>query len=133
MAGEILYGSVNGGGSWTNITGMVSGTVISWTGATLSGSNSIQFKVTDAAGNDGSVASQSYVLDTTAPTVSSVAYGTNDGALAAGETVTLSVTFSENAVVTGAPTLNLNSGGTASYTSGSGHQCAHVHLYPGSG
>ena len=120
VAGEILYGSVNGGGSWTNITGMVSGTVISWTGATLSGSNSIQFKVTDAAGNDGSVASQSYVLDTTAPTVSSVAYGTNDGALAAGETVTLSVTFSENAVVTGAPTLNLNSGGTASYTSGSG-------------
>ncbi|MFA6177638.1 MAG: immunoglobulin-like domain-containing protein, partial [Candidatus Paceibacterota bacterium] len=51
-AGETLYGSVNDGGAWTDITSMVSGTAISWTGATLSSSSNIIFKVTDLAGND---------------------------------------------------------------------------------
>nr|WP_256584833.1 VCBS domain-containing protein [Pseudomonas sp. Irchel s3a18] len=58
--------------------------------------------------------------DTTAPTVTGTSYGTNDGTLKATETVTLSVTFSEVVLVTGSPTLNLNTGGTASYASGSG-------------
>ncbi|MEF8698635.1 MAG: cadherin domain-containing protein [Candidatus Accumulibacter sp. UW20] len=62
-AGEILYGSVNGGASWTDITNQVSGTSVIWTGVTLSGSSSIMMKVADAAGNDGTVASQSYTLD----------------------------------------------------------------------
>ena len=48
---------------------MVAGTTLTWTGITLSGSNTIKLKVTDSAGNDGSVASQAYVLDTTAPAV----------------------------------------------------------------
>ncbi|MFI3154854.1 MAG: DUF4347 domain-containing protein [Methylococcaceae bacterium] len=53
--------------------------------------------------------------------VSSVAYGANDGALANGETVTLLVNFTEAVnVVGGTPTLSLNSGGTATYLSGSG-------------
>ena len=73
-----------------------------------------------SANSISAASSQISVIDTTAPTVSTVAYGTNDGALALGEAVTLIVTFSENVVVTGTPTLNLNSGGTASYTSGSG-------------
>ncbi|MFO0951227.1 MAG: hypothetical protein U0835_08755 [Isosphaeraceae bacterium] len=34
--------------------------------------------------------------------------------------IVISVTFTENVVVTGTPTLALNSGGTATYTSGSG-------------
>ena len=59
-------------------------------------------------------------VDTAAPTVAGVAYGTNDGALAAGEAVALTVTFSEAVAVTGAPTLTLNSGGAATYTGGSG-------------
>ena len=59
-------------------------------------------------------------IDTAAPTVSSIAYGTNNGNLAAGETITLLVNFSENVNVTGTPTLALNSGGTASYSSGTG-------------
>ncbi|MDP2902113.1 MAG: DUF4347 domain-containing protein [Methylovulum sp.] len=53
--------------------------------------------------------------------VSSVTYGTNDGELAIGETVTLVVNFTEVVNVTGGtPTLTLNSGGTATYTSGTG-------------
>ncbi|MBF0099021.1 MAG: FG-GAP repeat protein, partial [Magnetococcales bacterium] len=62
-AGELLYGSVNGGSSWSEITGMVSGTAINWTGATLAGSSSMQFKVVDLAGNEGATATQSYLLD----------------------------------------------------------------------
>jgi hypothetical protein len=68
VGGEILYGSVNNGSNWTDITAKVSDTAISWDGATLSGSSSIVLKVSDAAGNDGTEASQAYVLDTTAPT-----------------------------------------------------------------
>ncbi|MCP4042688.1 MAG: hypothetical protein GY731_12165, partial [Gammaproteobacteria bacterium] len=67
--GETLQGSVDGGTTWTDVTGKVSGTAISWDGATLSGTDSIQFKVTDAADNDGAVATQAYTLDTTVPTV----------------------------------------------------------------
>ncbi|SMB27240.1 protein of unknown function [Sterolibacterium denitrificans] len=68
IAGEELYGSVNNGTTWVNITGKVSGTSVTWDGATLAGSSSIKFEVRDAAGNAGTAASQSYILDTTAPT-----------------------------------------------------------------
>jgi hypothetical protein len=68
-ASDILNGSVNNGSDWTDITSKVSGTGITWNGATLSGSSNILFKITDAAGNDSNTTgSQAYVLDTTAPT-----------------------------------------------------------------
>jgi hypothetical protein len=58
---------------------------------------------------------------TTAPAVSSVTYGSNDGTLKAGETVTFNVAFSSAVTVAGGtPTLALSSGGTATYVSGSG-------------
>lgn len=62
-------------------------------------------------------------IDLTPPTVSLVSYGTNDGALALGETVTLTVKFSEAVFVNltgGSPVLNLNSSATASYVGGTG-------------
>ncbi|MEI7514165.1 MAG: Ig-like domain-containing protein [Betaproteobacteria bacterium] len=130
--GDILYGSVDGGSTWTTITSMASGTAISWTGATLSGSNSIVFKVTDLAGNTGSsIGSTSYVVDTTAPTVSAVAISTATGAvnstLNAGDVVTVTVTMSEaTVVVTGSsitPTIDLYIGSelvNAAYTGGTG-------------
>jgi hypothetical protein len=59
--------------------------------------------------------------DVTAPLVTGTAYGSNDGALAKGESVTLSVTFSEAVLVSGAnPSLKLNSGGIATYVGGAG-------------
>ena len=67
-SGESLWGSVNDGVSYTDISSFVTGTALSWTGATLSGSSSIKFQVRDSAGATGAVATQSYVLDTTAPT-----------------------------------------------------------------
>jgi dihydrodipicolinate reductase len=60
-------------------------------------------------------------VDETAPTVSTVSYGSNDGTLRAGETVMLLVAFSEAVTLAGGtPTLALNDGGTANYASGSG-------------
>lgn len=60
-------------------------------------------------------------LDVTPPTISSVDYGTNDGTLKAGETVTFIITYSENVTVAGGtPTLTLDNGSTATLTSGFG-------------
>jgi hypothetical protein len=67
-AGETLWGSVNGGTTYTDISASVSTTAVSWASATLSGSSSIKFQVRDAAGNAGETETQAYVLDTTAPT-----------------------------------------------------------------
>jgi autotransporter-associated beta strand protein len=65
-----VWGSTNNGSTWTDVTAMVSGTTLTWTGATLSGSSTIKLKVSDDAGNDGTVASVAYVLDTAVPTAS---------------------------------------------------------------
>ena len=73
VSGDILYGSLDNGVNWIDITSKVTGTGISWDGATLSGSSSIVFKITDAAGNTGSnTGSQAYVLDTAAPVAASL-------------------------------------------------------------
>ncbi len=66
---DIVYGSLDNGTTWTNITSKVSGTTLTWDGVTLSGSNTLKLKVVDAAGNSGTIASQAYTLDTTAPTI----------------------------------------------------------------
>lgn len=66
-ASESVYGSLDNGATWTDITGSVSGTTLSWAGVTLAGSNTVQLRVYDAAGNAGVVTSRAYVLDTTAP------------------------------------------------------------------
>jgi Bacterial Ig-like domain (group 1)/Bacterial Ig-like domain/FG-GAP-like repeat len=59
-------------------------------------------------------------IDTIAPTVLSVAASPSVGDLDAGNSITLTVNFSENVTVTGSPYLALNDGGKATYTSGSG-------------
>jgi len=67
-SGELLYASVDSGASWTEVTDKVSSTSVTWDTATLvEGSHTIQFKVVDLAGNEGTVASQAYELDQTPP------------------------------------------------------------------
>ncbi|MGE4418620.1 MAG: DUF4214 domain-containing protein [Sulfurimonas sp.] len=90
IAGDIVYGSVDNGSTWTNITNKVSGTAISWDGTTLSGTSTIVLKVSDAAGNDGTPATQNYTLDTTAPTITA--------APAVASETTISLTANENAI-----------------------------------
>jgi hypothetical protein len=76
---------------------------------------------TDAAGNNNTAATAlSRVYDNVAPTVLSVSSSNNDGTYQTGDVITILTTFSEPVVVNGTPTLTLNSGGTASYVSGSG-------------
>src|SRR4029077_377163 len=74
---------------------------------------------TDAAGNTGTT-TRTFVYDTTAPTVTNVTSTKADGAYSSGTSIPITVTFSESVTVTGSPTLALNSGGTATYSSGSG-------------
>ena len=60
-------------------------------------------------------------LPTQPPIISSVSAAPSDGDLGPGNTITLTVNFSEAVTVAGGtPTLALNDGGTAFYTSGSG-------------
>src|SRR6185312_14908506 len=107
-----------------NATG---GTVAAWTysTATLVGqltnghTYTITARSTDAAGNTGTT-TRTFVYDSTAPTVTSVSASTANGAYRAGQSVAITVAFSESVTVTGSPTLALNSGGTASYSGGSG-------------
>ncbi|MBB5694355.1 DUF4214 domain-containing protein [Muricoccus pecuniae] len=68
-SGEKLLGSVDGGTTWVDVSGFVSGTALAWTGVTLSGTSSLQLKATDLASNDGPVATQAYTLDIQAPAV----------------------------------------------------------------
>jgi hypothetical protein len=81
----------------------------------------------DATITHSSVADNaSHKVDTTAPTISTVALSSSAGAdntYKAGDVVSATVTFSEAVTVTGTPQLTLNVGGsnkTANYASGSG-------------
>ncbi len=82
-AGEVVYVSLDNGSTWAAATISVGANTWSLSGQTLAGSNTLKVKVTDAAGNDGTVSSQVYVLDTTAPAAPStpdMTSGTDSGA-----------------------------------------------------
>ena len=71
-----------------------------------------------AAGSLGNA--KNIVIDTTAPTVSSVTSSSADGSYTTGAAISIQVSFVEPVTVTGTPHLALSSGGTAAYASGSG-------------
>ncbi len=72
-------------------------------------------------GSPGALAdSKNIVVDTTAPTVTNVTATPATASYGAGQTVPITVSFSEAVNVTGTPTLALNTGRVATYASGSG-------------
>src|SRR5205807_1388299 len=72
-------------------------------------------------GSAGSLgASKNLVIATTAPVVTSVSAALADGSYGVGTLVPLTVQFNTAVLVSGVPSLALNSGGTAFYSSGSG-------------
>jgi len=77
-----------------------------------------------APGSAGSLAAnKAIVVDTVAPTVSSLSVTTTAGTYGSGQAINISVLFSESVHVTGTPTLDLNSSGAtneATYSSGTG-------------
>ena len=71
-----------------------------------------------AAGSLG--ANKTIVIDTVAPTVTSLSSTSANGTYGVGAVLGITVTVSKTVTVTGTPLLALNSGGTAAYSSGSG-------------
>lgn len=63
--GDMVEVSLNNGTSWATATNTIGSTAFSLAGVTLTGSNTLQVRVKDDAGNTGAVRSQAYVLDTT--------------------------------------------------------------------
>ncbi|NVD96829.1 DUF4347 domain-containing protein [Massilia sp. BJB1822] len=109
-AGDSVEVSLDNGHTWQTAAANAGGSAWTLANQTLSGSNTLQVRVTDAAGNHGAAYSSAYVLDTAAPTV---AISSNAGSLKAGESATISFTFSEAPVGFGIGDL-IASGGTLS-------------------
>jgi len=80
-AGETVQVSLDNGNSWTAATATAGQNTWSLSGQTLMGSNILKIKVADTAGNDGTVYSHAYVLDTTAPTttIATAAFSSDTG------------------------------------------------------
>ncbi len=81
-AGEYLFGSLNNGTTWANVTRFVTGSQLSWQSAALTtGTSAIKLKVVDAGGNEGSVATQAYTVDRDPPkmTFSSIQLSNDTG------------------------------------------------------
>ena len=81
--------------------------------------------VTDSAGNAANLSLSGLTqggpqIDSTIPSVTAASASPSSGVETPGNHVTLTLTMSEAVAVVGTPTLSLNDGGTATYTSGSG-------------
>lgn len=79
---EHLWGSLDNGVTWVDLSSRVSGSRLTWSDVTLSGSNTARFKIVDVAGNIGAQYSQAYVLDQVAPTarITSISFDADSGA-----------------------------------------------------
>jgi hypothetical protein len=88
------------------------------TDLTLGGPAGLTLPAPGAAGSLG--ANKNIIIDATAATVANVTSPTANGVYATGAVIDVTVRFSKPVTVTGTPLLALNTGGTASYLSGSG-------------
>jgi len=92
VSGEVVKVSLNNGATWATATTTVGQNTWSLSGQTLDGSNTLMVKVTDAAGNDGTVLSRTYTIDGTAPTVASATVNGNTLVLTYNEALASGVT-----------------------------------------
>jgi hypothetical protein len=90
--GDVVEVSLNNGSSWVSASSTVGSNSWALTGQTLTGTGTVQVRVTDSAGNHGAVSTHNYLLDTTAPTV---AVSSDTTTLRAGQSAVISFTFSE--------------------------------------
>ncbi|MGO4479195.1 Ig-like domain-containing protein [Massilia sp. 2TAF26] len=115
--GERVEVSVDGGANWITASASVGDGHWSASATLAMGTHELQARVVDAAGNAGAVASQSYTLDTTAPTLAI----TSDAAqLKIGESATITFTFSEDPGASFSLADVTVSGGTLGPIAGSG-------------
>ncbi|HEX3152291.1 MAG TPA: Calx-beta domain-containing protein [Gemmataceae bacterium] len=120
-SGEFVEVSLDNGTTWTTATSSVGSNT--WTiNVTLVASNTLKVRVSNGS-SSGPVFSQAYVLDTTAPTVTNVTATNANGSYKAGAAILTTIALTESVTVNtggGTPTLALNSGGAANYSSGTG-------------
>jgi large repetitive protein len=125
-SGEIVEVSTDNGSSWTLAVSSVGANTWSLSGVTLASSDTLKVRVSDAAGNSGTTASQSYVLDTTAPSAPSapgMTAGTDTGssssdAVTSNTTPTFTGTAEAGSTVTLYDTDGTTVLGTATATGG---------------
>ena len=80
-AGEEVQVSTDNGASWAAATATVGSNTWLLSGVTLAQSSTLQARVVDTAGNEGTRLAQAYVYDTVAPTgVSSLSFSSDSGA-----------------------------------------------------
>lgn len=81
QAGERVEGSLDNGVTWLDLTSKISGSTLRWDNVTLAGSNTLQLRVSDTAGNLGATTRVAYVLDASAPstTVANVRFSADSG------------------------------------------------------
>ena len=110
--GDRVYGSMDEGKTWLNTNISTSGNTVTWANVTLqqplaSGQpRTIRFLVRDAAGNDGPIVTQTYVLDTMPPVPT----------LTLGSGVTSGASWAEATQTSGVLTINADSGSTVVVT-----------------
>ncbi len=115
-AGETVQFSLDNGASWTSGAATIDSTTFSIPGVILAGSNVLKVRVVDGT-DAGAAAQRAYVLDTTAPAVT---IASSASTLKAGETATITFTFSEDPGSTFDPGDVLVTGGTVGSISGTG-------------
>ena len=106
-ADETLQYSNDNGATWINVTASVSGTAVSIIDATLTSTNTVQFRVTDGA-HFGQVASQLVTIDTSAANLPAITITTpiaGDGIVNDAE---------DNALIISGSTTNVEAGRTVS-------------------
>jgi hypothetical protein len=93
------------------------------TSAPTDAAGNVMNTTTVPSGSSNIAGSKAIVIDTTAPTVSSVTSSTSNSSYKVGDVISIQVLFSEAVTVSGTPQLNLETGATdraVNFTSGSG-------------
>jgi hypothetical protein len=110
-----------------NLSGVkdLAGNNVNLAGAPTQPAGTLAVRTSNAGKTSSTVNTTASTADTTAPTMQWVAANgpgvvNGNGVVSAGDTVRLSVKFSEAVNVTGTPSLALNTNGVAQYVSGSG-------------
>jgi hypothetical protein len=117
------------GGVWESFASAKS----SWTLTGLNQTARVYVKFRDDVGNESPCESDEIVHDNLVPTVLSVSSSKNNGHYKAGEVIEIQIKFSESiASVSGAPSMTLNSGGSANTLVGFGSDTATLSYTVGS-
>ncbi|GGY09358.1 Ig-like domain-containing protein [Pseudoduganella dura] len=117
-AGAWQY-STDGGTNWQT-GGAVAGDGTASVTITGDGAHTVLVRQYDTAGNVSNISQATFTIDTSAPAVTAIDFGANDGRLAAFEAVTVEVSFDSVVFADGGVALQFANGGSAVYLSGSG-------------